>query len=81
MYLRKKRMEHLRSESGIELVSEDDVVDVMVLSEPPADNGPRGPCPPPPGYPPPPPLRTASVWAIQAEGSMGRTGSWRGIVK
>ena len=61
----------LRSDSGSVLVR-DELVDVMVLSDEL-----RGPAPLL-GYPHP---LTASVWATQADGSIGRTGSCRGTVK
>ncbi len=54
----------------MELVIEESV-DVIVLR----DGGPEGPDLPP--YIP----RIASVCATHADGSIGRTGSWRGIVK
>jgi len=47
----------------------EEVVDVMVLTE-------GGPVRPHMSM-----FRTASVWLTQADGSIGRTGSWRGIVK
>ena len=65
------------SDSGNELVSEE-LVDVTVLNE-----GLMGPGNLPGIAPGPPPnsFRSAFVWATHADGSIGRTGSWRGIVK
>ena len=59
-----------RSESGM-VLDKDDVVDVTVLSDGLMAPGPRLKKSP----------RTAFVCATHADGSIGRTGSWRGIVK
>ncbi len=75
---------YILSDSGSELVREE-LVEVTVLREglmgpgslPGIAPGPGpGPAPPPPNS-----LRSAFVCATQADGSMGRTGSCRGIVK
>ena len=63
-------IDYLRSESGIEL-DNDEVVDVTVLSDGLMAPGPRLKKSP----------RTALVCATHADGSMGRTGSCRGMVK
>jgi len=58
----------VHSLAGTELMSEE-LVDVTVLTD-------GGPVRPHISMP-----RTASVWFTQADGSIGRTGSCRGIVK
>jgi len=65
---KERSLKHVRSLGGIELMSEE-VVDVMVLTE-------GGPVRPHMSM-----FRTASVWLTQADGSIGRTGSCRGIVR
>jgi len=54
--------------AGIELMSEE-LVDVIVLTD-------GGPVRPHISM-----LLTASVWFTQADGSIGLTGSWQGIVR
>jgi len=61
-------VEYVHSLAGIELISEE-LVEVTVLTD-------GGPVRPHMSM-----FRTASVWLTQADGSIGRTGSCRGIVK
>ena len=69
MYVQQRtKSKDIHSLAGIELIS-DELVDVIVLTD-------GGPVRPHISM-----LRSASVWFTQADGSIGRTGSCRGIVR